>query len=207
MRGFGLPGCGRGVTVPTSTKPKPSRAHASRHSPFLSSPAARPTRLAKRKPSSSPGSSTAACANGSVASFGARRKLASVSSCARSASSRNSSERASSYIGLRHSEQVAELGGLGVEILLVVRIAAAFQRHALGDLDADLGQCVELARVVGHQTDLAQIQSEEHTSELQSLMRISYAVFCLKKKNTKKTKNKHITYSNNYHDTTRNHAK
>src|SRR3546814_5227456 len=32
---------------------------------------------------------------------------------------------------------------------------------------------------------LAHERSEEHTSELQSLMRISYAVFCLKKKNTK----------------------
>src|SRR3546814_5185531 len=30
-------------------------------------------------------------------------------------------------------------------------------------------------------------RSEEHTSELQSLMRISYAVFCLKKKNATKT--------------------
>src|SRR3546814_1378483 len=30
----------------------------------------------------------------------------------------------------------------------------------------------------------ARIRSEEHTSELQSLMRISYAVFCLKKNNT-----------------------
>src|SRR3546814_4986824 len=30
-------------------------------------------------------------------------------------------------------------------------------------------------------------RSEEHTSELQSLMRISYAVFCLKKKNTTQT--------------------
>src|SRR3546814_9139902 len=30
-------------------------------------------------------------------------------------------------------------------------------------------------------------RSEEHTSELQSLMRISYAVFCLKKKKKKKT--------------------
>src|SRR3546814_1518056 len=30
-------------------------------------------------------------------------------------------------------------------------------------------------------------RSEEHTSELQSLMRISYAVFCLKKKNNKQT--------------------
>src|SRR3546814_6834783 len=34
----------------------------------------------------------------------------------------------------------------------------------------------------------AQQRSEEHTSELQSLMRISYAVFCLKKKNTTTTK-------------------
>src|SRR3546814_2555510 len=32
-------------------------------------------------------------------------------------------------------------------------------------------------------------RSEEHTSELQSLMRISYAVFCLKKKKNKLTKN------------------
>src|SRR3546814_9513014 len=31
-------------------------------------------------------------------------------------------------------------------------------------------------------------RSEEHTSELQSLMRISYAVFCLKKKNNKQNK-------------------
>src|SRR3546814_8441340 len=31
--------------------------------------------------------------------------------------------------------------------------------------------------------DLKGLRSEEHTSELQSLMRISYAVFCLKKKN------------------------
>src|SRR3546814_9951859 len=39
-------------------------------------------------------------------------------------------------------------------------------------------------------------RSEEHTSELQSLMRISYAVFCLKKKNKKnkkQTQNKQAT--------------
>src|SRR3546814_1563286 len=36
-------------------------------------------------------------------------------------------------------------------------------------------------------------RSEEHTSELQSLMRISYAVFCLKKKNkTKQESNHHL---------------
>src|SRR3546814_7666506 len=36
------------------------------------------------------------------------------------------------------------------------------------------------------------MRSEEHTSELQSLMRISYAVFCLKKKNKKKNKNNKV---------------
>src|SRR3546814_10169010 len=45
---------------------------------------------------------------------------------------------------------------------------------------------------LGHSSDSIQIaasgRSEEHTSELQSLMRISYAVFCLKKK---KHKNAH----------------
>src|SRR3546814_10040974 len=33
------------------------------------------------------------------------------------------------------------------------------------------------------------VRSEEHTSELQSIMRISYAVFCLKKKKKQKTHN------------------
>src|SRR3546814_2064194 len=37
------------------------------------------------------------------------------------------------------------------------------------------------------------IRSEEHTSELQSLMRISYAVFCLKKKKTQKNKTEKST--------------
>src|SRR3546814_5056122 len=38
------------------------------------------------------------------------------------------------------------------------------------------------------------MRSEEHTSELQSLMRISYAVFCLKKKN-KNQNNQKATYT------------
>src|SRR3546814_2179283 len=36
-------------------------------------------------------------------------------------------------------------------------------------------------------------RSEEHTSELQSLMRISYAVFCLKKKNNNEMRDETIT--------------
>src|SRR3546814_8884358 len=42
-------------------------------------------------------------------------------------------------------------------------------------------------------------RSEEHTSELQSLMRISYAVFCLKKKNKTKTSHDIITTYNKQH--------
>src|SRR3546814_4704767 len=42
-----------------------------------------------------------------------------------------------------------------------------------------------------HQYRRRQMRSEEHTSELQSLMRISYAVFCLKKKKHKKTIKQH----------------
>src|SRR3546814_8935679 len=41
-----------------------------------------------------------------------------------------------------------------------------------------------------------QTRSEEHTSELQSLMRISYAVFCLKKKNKKKPTHKNKARTN-----------
>src|SRR3546814_8958447 len=42
------------------------------------------------------------------------------------------------------------------------------------------------------------VRSEEHTSELQSLMRISYAVFCLKKKNTKLHHHVHNTHYHNH---------
>src|SRR3546814_10387097 len=44
-------------------------------------------------------------------------------------------------------------------------------KHVVGDDHVELLRCAH------------QLRSEEHTSELQSLMRISYAVFCLKKKN------------------------
>src|SRR3546814_7677336 len=49
-----------------------------------------------------------------------------------------------------------------------------FRRHAHAAQDA-------VGVEVDHPLD-RQVRSEEHTSELQSLMRISYAVFCLKKK-------------------------
>src|SRR3546814_5477485 len=48
-----------------------------------------------------------------------------------------------------------------------------------------------VAAHTGHVSKIAHpFRSEEHTSELQSLMRISYAVFCLKKKKKKKNQKK-----------------
>src|SRR3546814_8522048 len=60
--------------------------------------------------------------------------------------------------------------------------AAADNRYATG---LNLGTGVQLSGTsrIDTQGTFA-TRSEEHTSELQSLMRISYAVFCLKKKNT-----------------------
>src|SRR3546814_8968268 len=44
-----------------------------------------------------------------------------------------------------------------------------------------IAQCI-VGRMQRHRQRNRAVRSEEHTSELQSLMRISYAVFCLKKK-------------------------
>src|SRR3546814_4245787 len=54
------------------------------------------------------------------------------------------------------------------------RHGAALAAAAHGDVDLVVLDALELGE--------AAVRSEEHTSELQSLMRISYAVFCLKKK-------------------------
>src|SRR3546814_4926008 len=58
--------------------------------------------------------------------------------------------------------------------------------------DMELGPHLWHAIGLGRVTVMVEFRSEEHTSELQSLMRISYAVLCLNKKNTKTQSN----YSN-----------
>src|SRR3546814_3662681 len=55
--------------------------------------------------------------------------------------------------------------------------------RSAGDLQALQNQIVPGARISLMVERGAAVRSEEHTSELQSLMRISYAVFCLKKNN------------------------
>src|SRR3546814_2407276 len=58
------------------------------------------------------------------------------------------------------------------------------------DTGAGRRTCLRMPDLVHSMIDVGRVlvllRSEEHTSELQSLMRISYAVFCLKKKNRKK---------------------
>src|SRR3546814_2020164 len=66
-----------------------------------------------------------------------------------------------------------------------------------GDLDfVNVNEAEQLFAALHRQGKDVQLRSEEHTSELQSLMRISYAVFCLKKKNkiTTKTTKTHTQY-------------
>src|SRR3546814_2377958 len=59
---------------------------------------------------------------------------------------------------------------------------AAFLRH-VGDRQAPHLAVADRVEPEPRRADPLVDRSEEHTSELQSLMRISYAVFCLKKKN------------------------
>src|SRR3546814_6454473 len=65
--------------------------------------------------------------------------------------------------------------------------AASAQRWMLGVL-ADIGALMPAAFALGvcRRFGSDEHRSEEHTSELQSLMRISYAVFCLKKKTNRR---------------------
>src|SRR3546814_7316373 len=75
---------------------------------------------------------------------------------------------------------IAERGGIPAPARVEFLRVAGNQRFGLREKAKEMlasferGGCATLAR------------SEEHTSELQSLMRISYAVLCLKKKHTQK---------------------
>src|SRR3546814_1068922 len=91
----------------------------------------------------------------------------------------------------RHRDGAAHLTSKGMLIGRGGR-AAAFTPVT----DSTLGACQGNANAFARQRRY-DARSEEHTSELQSLMRISYAVFCLKKKKTPITKIKilHTTAS------------
>src|SRR3546814_4955112 len=81
--------------------------------------------------------------------------------------------------------------GAGREAAVLVQDEGHAAGHARAEIGAGPAQYDSGA--AGHifAAIRAAARSEEHTSELQSLMRISYAVFCLKKKNTTKTDTKY----------------
>src|SRR3546814_10686659 len=72
---------------------------------------------------------------------------------------------------VRAGQPLADLDPATADVELAA--AEAQLARAIRDMRADFSKVGE-----------SSARSEEHTSELQSLMRISYAVFCLKKKNT-----------------------
>src|SRR3546814_7956273 len=87
-------------------------------------------------------------------------------------------------------EAVASLEGLDPMTLTPLEPAERYQAPVV-PVPAGAKAAHIRSRIAATLGDLAQLaldqagdwRSEEHTSELQSLMRISYAVFCLKKKN------------------------
>src|SRR3546814_9429177 len=87
----------------------------------------------------------------------------------------------------RHRSETATTSGINCCAEAAVTTASGMIAPAL-NVAADVN-----AACRGRAVDMSEIpsRSEEHTSELQSLMRISYAVFCLKKK----TQTKYRTYT------------
>src|SRR3546814_6375649 len=78
------------------------------------------------------------------------------------------------------------------------RFARAQRTHLLSAARSELFNRVLAARVRDRSWNRGLERSEEHTSELQSLMRNSYAVFCLKKKtNYCSTSNYNLQLTNN----------
>src|SRR3546814_10754613 len=80
----------------------------------------------------------------------------------------------------------------GVALAVVLRAVFEHALNCLSNRNASRIQENLRARLYDK---IVELRSEEHTSELQSLMRISYAVFCLKKKKTSTIMNASVTTS------------
>src|SRR3546814_3788683 len=102
-----------------------------------------------------------------------------------------SSDVCSSYLGNAHAAQCHAVGALDRADHVADRIGQIGDRlEAGGDsLDPIRIEPQAIEHRVAQPLVAAARRSEEHTSELQSLIRNSYSVFCLKKKN----KRKHMT--------------
>src|SRR3546814_21142249 len=94
-------------------------------------------------------------------------------------------------VAVENDQQVrVALAGAGEQLRRRIRRADlgrqagddAFEARCIGTCGLGRGLRLAQLRRGDHLLGLGDLRSEEHTSELQSLMRISYAVFCLKKK-------------------------
>src|SRR3546814_1129560 len=81
--------------------------------------------------------------------------------------------------GVEHVEDCAHQQRMTGLFPMIALLEASF------GIDQHIGDILHVAHLPFALTDFE--RSEEHTSELQSLMRISYAVFCLKKKKNEDT--------------------
>src|SRR3546814_4679149 len=85
-------------------------------------------------------------------------------------------------IGRLVARAILERPDCGLELVAINDLADAKANALLFKRDSVHGTFPGEVKTEGDQ--MYDNRSEEHTSELQSLMRLSYAVFCLKKKNT-----------------------
>src|SRR3546814_6936112 len=93
-------------------------------------------------------------------------------------------------LAMNRSWAVLAISGFGTALFVAV---AAYAVPRYGPIGGNMAH-VMLGVVTAVMLDVAWLRSEEHTSELQSLMRNSYAVFCLK---NKKQENSIITDNQN----------
>src|SRR3546814_9983009 len=121
-----------------------------------------------------------------------------------------SSDVCSSDLRLAIESATGDLGGQDQIYCLQLAILEAERTllGVVGDIAAELHTLLAVrnrlaaeARIQRQRIeieDLRRKRSEEHTSELQSLMRISYAVFCLKKKNNTNRIRQRLNDANQY---------
>src|SRR3546814_10519038 len=105
-------------------------------------------------------------------------------------------------LSLRPDERLSRLAST-VSAARASRSLASLLRMRVCTSFNDRSRCSTLALPMAACRSARASRSEEHTSELQSLMRISYAVFCLKKKTNKLPERSNL---NNINDETAQHT-
>src|SRR3546814_1228371 len=89
--------------------------------------------------------------------------------------------------------------GTGPSGVKIVHLPSGIEAYCITERSQHKNREIALSMIeaaVTHPYYRGTIRSEEHTSELQSLMRISYAVFCLKKKKIKMQQQIRLTRQN-----------